>query len=135
MKKEKSVEEVIDEFAKKLLVSLKQGRHLVLLCSNSAPPMRTKFAAPRFPFELFDAAKVQPALQEGADLDSTIFGPLLAWKKEQGINDPSHNVVVGHPNFRVVVVTKFDAADYRGFLEDEWPMERLQPIKVFTHHS
>jgi hypothetical protein len=45
VKKEKTVEEVQKEFAKKLLLSLKQGRELILLCSNSAPPMKSKFAA------------------------------------------------------------------------------------------
>ena len=46
---------------------------------------------------------------------------------------PSYNLVFGHPDFRLVVVTKFAPADYKGFLEAELPdWEQLQPIKVST---
>jgi hypothetical protein len=41
-------------------------------------------------------------------------------------------VVVAHKDFKVVVVTKFEPDDYKGFLEDEFPFDKLQPIKVFT---
>ena len=44
-------------------------------------------------------------------------------------NSPSLPV---HNDFSVCVVTKFSLEDYAGFLEDEWPLALMQPIKVFT---
>ena len=47
-------------------------------------------------------------------------------------HSPSYNLVFGHPDFRVMLVTKFEPADYRGFLEGEVDFEQLQPIKVIV---
>jgi len=133
VKKEKTVEEVQKEFAKKLLLSLKQGRELILLCSNSAPPMKSKFAADIFPMDILDAAAVKPLLAEDAKLEGSMFDKLLQHLKDEGLDkDPTYNVVVAHKDFKVVVVTKFEPDDYKGFLEDEFPFDKLQPIKVFT---
>ena len=56
---------------------------------------------------------------------------LMKWKTAEGLHtDPSYNVVFGHSDFRVVLVTKFSEEDYREFLKDELPFELLQPIKV-----
>jgi len=136
MKKEKTVEEVQKEFAEKLLVAVKQGRHLVLLCSNSAPPLKTKFATEIFPYDVLDAAKVKTALGDDKKLEETFFQPLLVHMKAEGLDkDPATNLVVGHLDYRTVIVTKFDPADYKGYLEDEMPFAQLQPIKVFTDDS
>jgi hypothetical protein len=51
--------------------------------------------------------------------------------RESGLkDDPTYNVSFAHDEFRVVLVTKFDPADYRGFLEGELPFDKLQPIRV-----
>ena len=47
-------------------------------------------------------------------------------------DDPSYSVSVAHLDFRVVLVTKFDPTDYKGFLEEELPFDKLQPIRVTT---
>ena len=52
-----------------------------------------------------------------------------AWHKE-----PSYNFAVAHPNFRVVVVTKFTVEDYKDFLGEEFDMSKMQPIKVFAEN-
>lgn len=132
VKKEKTVDDVQNELGKKVLMALKQGRQLVLLCSNSAPPVTSKFADDeRFPLSLLDASKVKQCLGEAATLESTFLGPLLKWMVNVGLSkDPAHNLVIGDEKTRVVVVTKFDPADYREFLSAELPMEVMQPIKV-----
>jgi len=139
IKKEKTVEEVQDEIARKLLMGLKQGRSLIVLCSNAVPPLKSKLThADRFPPQLFDAAQLKACLGEGAVLEETFLGGLMRWKNDAGLRqDPSYNAVIGHADFRAVLVTKFDPADYRGFLEEELPVpfDRLQPIKVFVEPS
>eukprot|EP00966_Prymnesium_polylepis_P293439 6777504-Prymnesium_polylepis.2 len=45
MKKEKTLEEALEEARKKLLLCLERGYHLIMLCANSAPPMKSKVAA------------------------------------------------------------------------------------------
>merc|ERR1712097_243513 len=95
---------------------------LVLLCSNSAPPLSSKCVdEERLPIELLDAAK----------LEGTFLNKTLGWMKEQNLDkSPSHAVVFGHDDFRVVVVTKFERDDYREFLEKEMPLDLMQPIIV-----
>ena len=133
VKKEKTIDEARDEMAKKLLLGLKQGRALTLLCSNSAPPLKSKFSAPRFPYEMLDATKLKPCLGDEGKLEGSFLDPVLARMKEQGLHEnPSYSVVVAHQDFKVVIVTKFDPADYKGYLEDEFDMSLLQPIKVYT---
>ena len=34
--------------------------------------------------------------------------------------------------FRTAVVTKFTPEDYADFLGDEWPLDKMQPIKIFV---
>ena len=80
IKKEKSLDDVKDEFGKKVLLALKQGRGLILLCSNSAPPLTSKFADPaRLPLGLLDAKALAPCLgHEGVpDLATTFLAPTL----------------------------------------------------------
>ena len=137
MKKTKTVEEARDDFAKTTLMCLKQGRTLTLLCSSSAPPMTSKFACPHFPLALLDCAgKVKPVVapQGDADLSSTWVQPVLDWGEAAGLNrNPSYGpVVVVNKDFRVAVVTKFAVEDYADFLASEWPLELMQPVRVFA---
>ena len=135
VKKEKTVEEIQKEFAKKLLMSVKQGRQLILLCSNSAPPFKSKFAHNElFPYGLLDAAKVKSCL--GVDASPTIdetdlFKGLVKFMNDEGLKqDAQYSLLFGHDDFRVVVVTKFSPEDYKEFLKEEFDFERMQPIKV-----
>jgi hypothetical protein len=138
MKKTKTVEEAQDEMAKTTLMCLKQGRMLTLLCSTSAPPMTSKFACAHFPLALLDAGKVKPVVgpeAESADsLKDTWVQPVLDWGEAQGLNrNPAYGpVVVVNKDFRVVVVTKFSVEDYADFMASEWPLELLQPVRVFA---
>lgn len=136
-KKEKTVAQVQDEFAQVLLRALKQGQMLVLLCANAAPPFRTKFSAPHaLPAELMDVKQVKPVLGADGKVEGAWPEALIRHADESGwpIKDitllAQHGTV--HDNFRVVVVTKFKLEDYADFLGDEWPLEQMQPIKVFT---
>jgi len=58
---------------------------------------------------------------------------LLDYMRDSGLkDDPSFSLAFAHDKFRVVLVTKFDPADYRGFLEEELPFDKIQPIKVMV---
>lgn len=136
-KKEKTVEEVQEEFAKTLLRAMKQGQMLVLLCSNSAPPFTSKFSAPHaLPMEVLDAKKVQQVIGPDAKLEESWVQAVteFADKKNWQTSDVTLLSKMGivHQNFKTVVVTKFEPDDYAGFLESEWPLDLMQPIKVFT---
>lgn len=93
--------ELQEEFAKKLLMCLKQGRQLILLCSNSNPPITSKFAHPAlFPMSadaLLDAAKLAQCLGIDANLEDTFL---------KGSERRSHHAIrhlrpVDHPSVRV----------------------------------
>lgn len=43
------------------------------------------------------------------------------------LHAPFHSV---HADFQVVVVTRFAPEDYATFLQDELPLDRMQPILV-----
>merc|ERR1712100_511162 len=137
IKKTKTLEEAQDEMAKTTLMCLKQGRVLTLLCSSSAPPMTSKFACPHFPLALLDyAGQVKPLVDpEGAsvDLKDTFVQPVIDWGEAHGLKgNPSYDpIVTVHKDFRVVVVTKFAVEDYADFLASEWPLDLLQPVRVF----
>jgi len=136
-KKEKSVQQVQDEFAQVLLRALKQGQMLVLLCANSAPPFRTKFSSSHaLPEQLLDIKQVKAVLgadgkMEGAWPEAVVaYGDAQGWQTKDVTLLAKHGII--HDNFRVVVVTKFSLEDYAEFLGDEWPLSLMQPIKVFT---
>ena len=134
MKKTKTLEEAHEELAKKLAISLKQGRPLILLCSNSAPPFTSKYAtnAARFPAELLDASKTKAILADNeADLTGSYLGPFLSYAQSEYKGNPSMEVYVPHKDFHVVVCTKFSSEDYKDFMGVEWPWELLQPIKIW----
>ena len=79
---------------------------------------------------------MKPLLEQDAKLEESFLAPLLEWMKAQGLEkDPTYNVAFVHADFRVVVVTKFDPADYKEYLGDELPFEHLQPVKVFTEEQ
>lgn len=143
VKKEKTLDEVRDEFAKKLLIALKQGRPLALLCSNSAPPMQSKYVCERFPEAMFNAAKVAEVVgvdnANKLDAPDSIFAGVLKFMKEHKDEsgkplqaNASFNLTLVHDEFRVLVMTKFDPEDYKGFLEGEFPLDLMQPVKVFN---
>ena len=133
VKKEKTIDELRDEFAKKLLMGLKQGRELILLLSNSAPPLKSQFAHPElFPYELLDAAKVRAVLGTDVRLEDTFLAGLIKHKDSQPSlkSDPSYNLVFAHDDFRVALVTKFEPDQYKEFLASELDFDLLQVIKV-----
>jgi hypothetical protein len=129
-----TLEEAHEELAKKLAISLKQGRPLILLCSNSAPPFTSKYATnpARFPAALLDASKTKAILADNeADLTGSYLGPFLSYAQSEYKGNPSMEVYVPHKDFHVVVCTKFSPEDYKDFMGVEWPRELLQPIKVW----
>ena len=133
VKKMKTLDELHDEFAKKLLLGLKQGRSLVLLCSNSSPPLKSTFCtSARFPFEILNASRLKAAMA-AERLEDTMLSGLVQWMREAGIHkDPSYNLIVPNDKFRLVLVTKFAPEDYRGFLQNQLPLDELQAVRVTT---
>ena len=136
MKKTKTVEQVQAEFAKVLLMCLKQGRMLTLLCSTSAPPMTSKFAAncPHFPLDILDCEKVKPVVGDEGVINGSWVERVVTWSQGEGLHtNPSYGPIIQvHKDFRVVVVTKFAIEDYADFLGSEWPLEKMQPMRVFA---
>ena len=85
------------------------------------------------PWQLLDATKLKACLGVEANLEETFLKGLLAFMRDAGLrDDPSYSLAFGHADFRVVLVTKFAPEDYKGFLEEELPFDKLQPIKVTT---
>jgi hypothetical protein len=139
MKKTKTVAEVQDEFAKTLLRALKQGQNFILLLSNAAPPFTSKFAsAAHLPKEVLDAKEVKKVLGPDAELEKSWVYPVVENGDKQAWQSNDVTLLakngIAHQNFRTVVVTKFEPDDYADFLSNgnEWPLELMQPIKVFT---
>ena len=110
--KDRTVEQVQAEFAKVLLMCLKQGRMLTLLCSTSAPPMTSKFAAncPHFPARHSRLhEKVKPVVGDEGVINGSWVERVVTWSEGEGLHtDPSYGPIIQvHKDFRVVVVTKF----------------------------
>jgi len=126
MKKEKTVEEALDEARAKLVLSMKRGLNLVMLLSNSAPPLKSKFTSPtQLPYTLLeDNAAVAKVSGDGAvPMDGTWAAKVVTDKDQ---------VVFVHKDFQVVAVTKFGEEDYAQFLAAELPLDKMQHIKVTT---
>lgn len=122
MKKTVSLDEALEAARSKLVLAMKRGYSLVLMCANSAPPLRSKFCHPaKLPIELFDQTLVQ-ATRGG---DGNIEGSFLA-----GVRTPDDQLYVVHDEFNVLAVTRFSRDDYAEFLMDEMPLELMQPIVV-----
>ncbi len=132
MKKEKSADEALDEARAKLVLALKRGYQLVLLASNSAPPLRSKFSSPaQLPYALVDDyASVIAALPAAGDDGEKVYPELkeVEWTKLLLRDDDE--VRLAHESFGVVAVTKFEEADVAEFLGDEWPLDKMQWIEV-----
>lgn len=122
MKKTVSLDDALDAARSKLVLAMKRGYSLVLLCANSAPPLRSKFCHPnKLPFELFDQSLLQATRGSDGDLE----GSFLA-----GVPSPGDQLYVVHDDFNVVAVTRFSREDYAEFLTEELPLELMQPILV-----
>ena len=126
VQKTKTLEEAMAGCRKKVVEAVKWGKGLVVLLSNSAPPLTSKFTAPdSLPIDLFDAAKVKAVLCKDYREWEGTFLP--------GVVDPERDKCPEvHKDFKVVVVTKFSEEDYAEFLGAEVPLSLMQPIKVIV---
>lgn len=124
MKKTVTLEEALAEARRKLVLSMKQGYNLVIMCSNAAPPLKSKFTSPSaLPYLLLeDNAAVASACSQ--DWKS------VAWAKELLTDDDK--IFIVHKDFQVVAMTRFSEADYAEFLAAEMPLDKMQHIKVVT---
>ena len=102
VKKEKTVEAVQAELAKTLCMCLKQGRRLMLLCSNSAPPIASKFACPKWPLDILDATALKAVLGPDVEYSGTWVGPVQEWCKESGLSkDPAFGFMLVNDKVRL----------------------------------
>lgn len=125
MKKTMSLEDARAEMRTKIVLALKRGYELVLLCSNAAPPLTSQFAsADAVPLELLDQPQVAAAVGLDGDWKGGFLGKMLT--KED-------DILFCHKDFAVSVVSKFTADDYAEFLAAELPLDKLQPITVTAH--
>mmetsp|Transcript_22847 Transcript_22847/g.57206 ORF Transcript_22847/g.57206 Transcript_22847/m.57206 type:complete len:369 (+) Transcript_22847:120-1226(+) len=124
IQKEKTLEEAMEGCRKKLVEGLKYGKGLIVLMSNSAPPLKSKFtSAETLPIDVFDASKVKAVLSKDYREWGGTFLP--------GVIDAERDKCpVIHKDFKVVVVTKFSPEDYAEFLGEEVPLPLMQPIRV-----
>ena len=136
MKKEKTLEEAQKEVAKEILRSMKQGMRFKFLLANSAPPFMSKFSHETYmPKELLDAEKVLGCVGADNKIEGGPFEKLAQYGADNFGGEPSifnSPALPVHNDFSTCVVTKFSPEDYAEFLADEWPLDKMQPIKVFT---
>jgi len=129
MTKEKTLEEALEGCKKKLVDAIKHGKSLMIMMSNSAPPLTTKFTSPTtLPIDVLDATKVKAVLSKDYREWEGTFLPLI-------IDAEKDKCPMVHKDFKVVLVTKFCAEDYAEFLGDEIPLGLMQPIKVVNKLS
>lgn len=123
VKKAMTVEEALKEARTKLVAAMKCGASLVVLLSDAAPPIKSKFTSPAtLPYTLFeDYGAVAMACGE--------HWRSSPWCRELSLAE-ADNIVLVHENFRVCVVTKFSREDYAEFLADELPLGKMQHIFV-----
>jgi hypothetical protein len=120
--KTQSLDEALDDVRAKLVLALKRGYSLILLMANSAPPLRSQFCRKdKLPFELFDQTQVQAVRSADGELKGSFLSEALTHEDQ---------VIVVHPDFNVVAVTRFDKDDYAEFLAEELPLDLMQPILV-----
>lgn len=124
MKKTVSLEEAQQAARDKLTLVMKEGLCFVMLLSNSAPPLKSKFCSPTcLPYTLLeDNAAVQSCCGLEADWRS------VGWTSK--LLRPEDEIAFVHRAFNVMVVTKFSDRDYAGFLQSELPLDAMQHIKV-----
>jgi len=126
MKKEKTLDQAMEEARSKLILSMKRGFNLVLLLANSAPPLKSKFSSPtHLPYMLVED---QTTLQSVLGVESNWRE--IDWTKTL-IDPVKDEIQYVHKDFNVVVVTKFGLDDYKEFLKEEIPLDSMQHIKVY----
>ena len=136
MKKTKELEEAQKEVAKEILRAMKQGMRFKFLLANSAPPFTSKFSNETYiPKELLDATQVLGCVGAEGKVVGGPFEKLAQYGSDTFGGEPSifnSPSLPVHNDFSCCVVTKFSFEDYADFLQDEWPLALMQPIKVFS---
>jgi len=124
MKQTKTLEEAQDEARAKLLLAMKRGLQFVMLLSNSAPPLKSRFCA---------AGSLPYTLLEDHAAVASCRGTAVEWKDvpwTKQLIRAEDKLMFVHQDFNVLAVTKFSEADYAEFLQAELPLDAMQHIKV-----
>ena len=130
MKKTTTLDDARDEARAKLVTAIKRGLHFVFLLSNSAPPLKSKFCCDdKLPYMLLHD---EPAIASVLGTEPQADVKDAPWTK--ALLTPDDGVLFAHKDFHTVVVTKFERADYVGFLKEELPLEQMQHMVVTTHN-
>uniref|UniRef100_A0A7R9ULB5 Uncharacterized protein n=1 Tax=Diacronema lutheri TaxID=2081491 RepID=A0A7R9ULB5_DIALT len=123
MKKSVRLDDALEAARAKLVLALRRGYSLVMLMSNSAPPLRSQFCTPgKLPFALLDQRAVQAMRGLDGDLRGSFVAPLLRTEES--------DLLFAHKDFNVVLVSAFARDEYEEFLRDELPLAQMQPIHV-----
>ena len=125
VRKEKSCEEALEEMRAKLVLAMRRGYHLVLMLSNSAPRLRSRFSSSaHMPYTLLeDNAEVQRVI--GAEAEDWRH---VGWSRDLLTEDDQ--VYVVHQDFNVLAITRFAPDVYEGYLGKELPLQSMQHIRV-----
>lgn len=130
MKKTVTLEDGREELRKKLVLAMGRGLHFVMLLANSAPPFTSKFSDKKsLPIDILDQELVQACRGDQADWQKMWPGEVVTEEDKNGADKRFPSLMV-HKDFNVVVVTKFSVEDYADFLKEEFPLDKMQPIKV-----
>lgn len=156
VKNNKTAEEALDDARAKLVVAMRRGYKLVFMLGNAAPKLHSRFTSKaHLPYVLLeDNAQVQRAV--GADWRTVEWSRELLTEADQiymvhargshstrrcgcarararaPLLSVPHRVWCAqvHPDFNVLVITRFAPADYESFLGKELPLASMQHIKV-----
>merc|ERR1739845_148067 len=109
----------------------KYGSTLCFRMANSAIDVKGTFHNDTFPTRaLLDAKEVAKVLgpENNENFKDSPFFKMCQTKDQE----TEHTCMGVHPKFRVVAVSHFDEGSYEEFLKDQFPLELMQPMKVFT---
>jgi hypothetical protein len=118
----------MEESRQQLVRAMARGYTLYLRMTNCAADVKKSYQAEdTLPLQVWDREAVARAI--GGDSAS----PLVAVVTEDDCEEfdwYSRQEVVVHEDFRVVVCSHFELADYKDFLERALPLEKMQAISV-----
>jgi len=129
--KEATVESILEEERDRFFRAscFKRGQTVVFRLANSALDVKGSWSSEAFPImKLLDATEVKKVL--GNEQAENFKGsPFMAMCKEE--EDKLEHTCMGvNENFRVIAITQFKEEDYSGFLENMFPLDLCQVIKI-----
>ena len=117
----KTEQELQQECSKKLTAAMLSGMTLLVSMGTSAADFKNKFTGASFPVQVFEYDRV---------MKDQLY---KKWMDQGQQLQLENNVASGQSDgFNVVVTSTFSADEYRDFLKDSIPLDKLQPVEVLV---